>query len=539
MRWPRESAEGLHDGDTRPTISLIFSGGVFRGVFQLGVLNGLNEVGLKPDLVAGASVGSITAAMVARAFSHEAGEVNLRPARIARLAAAFLTIDRLLLTDRFADFVRNLTVRAADTRFSIRDADQVFRKYDYPAFQNFERKFRNVVAGIERLLYVSPYDLNELVRAIRTGNNDVLFKKVNDRLQDFLNRMQIGEEALGAEALEELINRHVTDDESGRKGAAFTTDTLREQHGIQFLATTTNLRRGRLEVLGNMPGTPAKPAPLLVQALLASSAFPGIFRPRWAWELAACLDPTDRFVDGGIMDNLPLDAIANFLDLAGETTMITKEPESPHLMVGASLEVNAPPYALTFTRERLKSSWPLLRSRAKQLSYNTKLDTYEHAEQAIRHVHKRGSGRTGFSEERSLLSLQLVSIKPNWLCGTFAVHPMLGFRRKKQMMSIAHGCASTIRRFIELHEKEPGKYEGWGLSSKNFPPTLPTWSEAFKAWKERERTKGECWLRPGCTCPFSRKALEAVKPDLEPALIDEVSKIYELCPQLKTQLRKV
>ena len=105
--------------------------------------------------------------------------------------------------------------------------------------------------------------------------------------------------------------------------------------------------------------------------------------------------------------------------------------------------------------------------------------------------------------------------------------------------SIAHGCASTIRRFIELHEKEPGKYEGWGLSSKNFPPTLPTWSEAFKAWKERERTKGECWLRPGCTCPFSRKALEAVKPDLEPALIDEVSKIYELCPQLKTQLRKV
>jgi hypothetical protein len=250
-------------------------------------------------------------------------------------------------------------------------------------------------------------------------------------------------------------------------------------------------------------------------------------------------------VDGGIMDNLPLDAIANFLDRAGETeiaaetTMITKEPESPHLMVGASLEVNAPPYALTFTRERLKSSWQRLRTRAKQLSYNTKLDSYEHAEQAIRFVHKPGSGRTGSSEARSLLSLQLVSIKPNWLCGTFAVHPMLGFRRKKQMRSIAHGCASTIRRFVELHKEDPGKYASWGLSSKNFPVKPLTWSESFEAWKERGRPQGQCWLRANCTCPFSRVALEAVKPDLEPALIDEVSKIYKLCPQPETHLRKV
>ena len=541
-RWPRDSAIGT--GASRPTISLIFSGGVFRGVFQIGVLNGLNEVGLKPDLVAGASVGSITAAMVARAFahekvnSHEKVEAKRRPVRIARMAAAFLVIDRLLLTDRFADFVRNLTVRAADTRFSIQDADQVFRKYDYPSFSSFDRQFRRVVAGIERLLYVSPYHLNELVRAIRTSKNKVLFDKASERLQHFLDRMQIGEEALGAEALEELIERHVTDEALRPLGAGFTTDTMREEHGIQFLATTTNLRAGTLEVLGNMPGTATAPAPQLVQALLASSAFPGIFRPRWAWELAASLDPNDRFVDGGIMDNLPLDAIANFLDRAGEAGTINKEPDAPHLMVGASLEVKAPQYAQTYIREQYKSSWPLLQKRVKQLSYNTKLDAYEHAERAIRKVHKHGSARTGFPDQRALLNLQLVSIKPNWLCGTFGVHPMLGFRRKRQMESIAHGCASTIRRFAELSREEVTNYEKWGLS-KDKVPEPSSWSKAFDDWKASDQTKGECWLRKGCPCPFSRKELVKVEPALEPALIDEVSKIHELCPKPETHLREV
>ena len=94
MRWPRESAEGLHDGDTRPTISLLFSGGVFRGVYQLGVLNALDELGIQPDLIGGCI----------RRFDHgcndRAGVLNstrgghLRRVQIARIAAAFLGIDR-------------------------------------------------------------------------------------------------------------------------------------------------------------------------------------------------------------------------------------------------------------------------------------------------------------------------------------------------------------------------------------------------------------------------------------------------------------
>src|SRR5438874_2546462 len=41
-------------------------------------------------------------------------------------------------------------------------------------------------------------------------------------------------------------------------------------------------------------------------------------------------------------------------------------------------------------------------------------------------------------------------VKPKWLCGTYGFHPMLGFRRKMQAASIAHGCASTFATIAQL-----------------------------------------------------------------------------------------
>ena len=164
--WPRDG------GRTRPLVSLLFSGGVFRGVYQMGVLNALSESGLRPDIIAGASVGSITAALVAEALSHthqDAREARiLRAAPIRRLAATFLALDRLILTDRFVDFVRNFTLRAAATRFSLRDADWFFRRYDSADPRRFNREARLVVAGLERLFYLSPFELRDPAKALRT-----------------------------------------------------------------------------------------------------------------------------------------------------------------------------------------------------------------------------------------------------------------------------------------------------------------------------------------------------------------------------------
>src|SRR5262249_47828175 len=54
--WPLE--RNGRPAEDRPTVSLLFSGGVFRGVFLVGVVNGLNELNVTPDVIAGSSVGS-------------------------------------------------------------------------------------------------------------------------------------------------------------------------------------------------------------------------------------------------------------------------------------------------------------------------------------------------------------------------------------------------------------------------------------------------------------------------------------------------
>jgi predicted acylesterase/phospholipase RssA len=51
--------------------------------------------------------------------------------------------------------------------------------------------------------------------------------------------------------------------------------------GMYFLATTTNLTMGRLEVLGEQQLDQAGISAFLLDGLLASCAFPGVFR-RWS-----------------------------------------------------------------------------------------------------------------------------------------------------------------------------------------------------------------------------------------------------------------
>lgn len=562
--WPAHR-EGGPRGHERATVSLLFSGGVFRGVFQIGVLNALHQLRIRPDIIAGASVGSITAALSARAFSigtrgESDAENRLAQERhIAWLAATYLTIDRYVLTDRFADFIRNITVRASETRFSIRQADRVFRKYDFPSFMVFERNARRVVAGIERLFYVSPYQLNQIVRASRTRRTDQLTTLVRAAVQRFLDRMGVGEEAMGAEPLRELIEAFALEPGSNpaprenatrelkahaAKPTDITADDMRAATDIQFLATATNLTRGRLEVLGEIPETRTNEGYGLMETLLASSAFPGVFRPRWSWELSPGLGEIQQYIDGGVMDNLPIDAIAAFLHRAAlsDVGLVPLRPPSPHLIIAASLEVNAPEYSLAFTRRRFRKSWLALSQRARQLGYNSKLDTYHHAEHDLRKIDDYLRSTPGVTRtDYPLVHVQLLSIKPNRLCGTFAFHPMLGFRRENQARSIAHGCAATLLEVARtLKECGTQRFKDWGIRH-DILPEATTWSAAF-AQLDRDSSahrRGRCWLRPDCDCPFSRAYLNRTQPHLPATLIDAVSKIHDLCRDPHTHLREI
>ena len=322
--------------------------------------------------------------------------------------------------------------------------------------------------------------------------------------------------------------------------------------------TTTNLTHGCLDVFGEKPAGDAASSAVLKEVLLASSAFPGVFRPRWSWEAQPGDAEPVQYIDGGVTDNLPLDAVTQFLERAASAGLIQGAPAAPHVVIAGSLEVNAPQYVLEFTRRQLKQSWSILSKRAKSLGYNRKLDTYADAQDRLRSV----AGQLT-PEEISRLSfvpvhLKVVAIKPNWLCGTFSFHPMLGFQRTQQARSIAHGCAGTLLRFaqMKLDPQQASWMPSWNLKTEDVPE-VTTWSAAFRQRaKEGISRAGECWLRKGRICPFSEVGLRRLNADLRdkaasgdvPArncgevseeMIAGLDEIYQVCSQRQTHLREI
>jgi len=525
------TAQGENPFKEFPVRSMLFGGGVFRGVYHVGVLNAANEMDFTPHVVAGSSVGAIIAAMIARVFCAPKAD---RPIRIGRLAATFLAIDRLVLTDRLADFVRRLTLRAGNTRFSPNDLNRVFRRFDADSSGQFSERTRKVMAGIERLLYISPFELLKLIESFREGRLTDFQNEMLGDVQSFLQRGGVGDEILGSEPLRRLIELHVLDDGAGDPRVV----PLDHFRGLQFFATTTDMAAGKLVRLnGDDPATPS-----LLFSLLASSAFPAVFRPRYSWEVFRQTMSRSRFLDGGIIDNLPLDAVAEYLDRV-LTVPRHRRPRTPHLLFTASLEVDKCAMRPDgWDVEQTRGSWRRLSSRASTFTYNRKIDAYARTQRDLRRLvkaSKRGSA------SRQLLDLEVIAVKPKWLCGTFGFHPMLGFKRWKQAASIAHGCASTFGTMFAYGQSDPEKMRAWkvdlsdiddkAISLREKPQSRPETGfkecEPILSPNAEGKDDGTCWFRKKKRCPFSIQELEEQdwKSDEEKTMKEELQKIYKAC----------
>jgi predicted acylesterase/phospholipase RssA len=493
----------VHDGD--PVIACLFSGGVFRGVFQMGVLNAFSMLNVTPKVVAGASVGSITAAMVARALSES--DERIRSRRILELSTVYLGIDRFILTDRFADFIRNWTIRASETRFSLRQLDESFRKYDVTSASVYQRTLREVLAGLERLFYINPYQVNELVETVRNRKGRDAGEILKEWLQDWLDRMNVGEEVLGAIPLRTLIEEFVITENWEESPHLAPFGSISDD--VIFLATSTNLTEGRLKLLSSFD---EREPVTLIEGLLASSAFPGVFRPRRSWDLIPGTSEENQYIDGGVMDNLPLQSVLEIMRgmADGKTTekygnldvpdhlRIPLRPQSaPHLMLAASLEVD-PRSRRQVDPEILRRYWPELSARARELKYNDKLNTFSHVADNLQEI------SAIVDDGYNPLKVKVLGIKPQWLCKTFAFHPMLGFRRHQQAASIAHGCAATLLAIAELEDD----VNAWGMRSDAVPDVCD-FNSAFGKLKSDRRAQvkaGKCWLN-GMQCPYSENSV--------------------------------
>jgi hypothetical protein len=203
-------------------------------------------------------------------------------------------------------------------------------------------------------------------------------------------------------------------------------------------------------------------------------------------------------------------------------------------VIAASLRQD-PPVLSIEDGAKLWNFWPSLWKRSGRLKYNAKVDKYRGAEIDLQAIwqHLKREHPKSIGNHKEPLKTEIVTIKPKWLCGTFAFHPMLGFRRKRQAESIAHGCATTLLQMQRLADerKEPVlKSWGMGLSDRD-EAALRYLPRTKKAWRKASRKDGKCWLRPDTTCPFSDGALKGA---FEPDFADVVSEIYTVCQRPKT-----
>jgi len=522
-----------------PAIVFLFSGGVFRGVFQVGFANAVSELGIQPDVVSGASVGTIIGAFTGKVFAKPAGDDLVeRQRQTRRLTATFLTVDRFVLTDRFADFIRHFAIHVASADFSPHDIDMIFRRYEVDSGITFSRRVRRVFSGMERLFYLTPFELLELSRALRIGDWPGAAKQIKQQLQRMVDRYGVGLELLGSEPLQQLIDGFIF---HGKPAAT----TRLDHFGFPLIGTTTNLTLGKLDILKTLhPWDPR-----FTQSLLASSAFPAVFRPRWSWEVYRHPQQVAQYADGGIMDNLPLGAVVEYLWGKDAASKYERRPEVPHLILTATLE---PEKANWTARDDLdKLSWMEIHGRATRLRYNGKIDKFQQAQRDIRRILKqRASENDPAIHAHDLpLNLDVLVVKPRWLCGTFAFHPMLGFSRKQQAESIAHGCASTICAVADhfapgnsAHAVDVDLLRQWargrGIALDQLPERVQPGNGGALDFgpvnlAEHEQQQGFCWFRRAAQasgkrpiCPFHPNSPAATEGE---EISPDLHKIYLAC----------
>jgi len=169
--------------------------------------------------------------------------------------------------------------------------------------------------------------------------------------------------------------------------------------------------------------------------------------------------------------------------------------------------------------------------RANQLKYNRKVDLYAKLQRDLRAIDAWRSKKPGEKPDRwRPIDLHVLTVKPKWLCSTFAFHPMLGFRRRKQAANIAHGCASTFAALYASNKENAGWMDGWGMA-KAVEKVLP--ETVDPVLKPKNGNPGQCWFRTGELCPFSREKLTS-KDVTDKTRLRELSRVYDLCGDTAT-----
>ena len=442
--------------EERPRVVFLLSGGVFRGSFHIGMLGALLAINLKPDMIVGASVGTLMGAALGTMFSEPSYQAAVD--RLGRIALLFQQVDqRVALTKSLKSAARDFGIRGQMVHLD----PNVLRKM----------MLRGAVADAGLAATGAPPALMDAIstlfmiplnqtRSIAAQFVDgkiaaATYQFLEELKQTSLERLGIRDAVLGASLLEPEVDKMLK-----YQGVNLRMAQPFAGARIAFFATTSNNSVERTTVLGtDLEREQVSYA--FVKSILASSAFPAVFAARRQSELYPGIGRRDIFfMDGGLFDNLPFvpalqvlghiqaDHARSFPGLSWQT-LLRKRYDHPDLfLVGAlneRVESDADPAYDTLLK---------VHNRASRLSNNEKIFGYVRSSRKIdRQIDRLLQSEPQLTASQQNLTNNIVNaaVLPVYpadkdhLNGTFAFCRTLALDSDRLRLSIADGCFQTLR----------------------------------------------------------------------------------------------
>jgi predicted acylesterase/phospholipase RssA len=440
------------------------AGGVFRGAFHIGVIGAMQVAQMKPDLIIGASVGTLIGGALG-AISTLRDDASKRQL-LGELCLTFLEVDRrVALTKVLKNAAKQLGTRGravnlspAEMRRAVRNgsrSDPAFAVAGAPSV---------LIDAISTLFLIPHQDTREIAAQFVAGRITHALKLFwQTARNETLQRLEIDTATIGTSLLEERARTLLA---AERFDVHRQIDPTKDQPypGTSLFATASDLSRSQPLLLPrDLEDTTVYD---FVQAGLSSSAFPAAFRPRQQAEVQPGLGATDiLYADGGMFDNLPFFPAIEVLSVVQRSwrEKAQKDPQAylaerldaPDLFLAASLESE-------LKKEDDKApldTFLAIRQRAGRLSVNTKLNSFlgnadvvaQNAE-LLRQAAPRPAPAATAEFMDNIVNAAVLKITPTdkkHLNGTFAFAKSVGFAPEKVARSIADGCFQTLRGLIK------------------------------------------------------------------------------------------
>ena len=509
----------------KPKIAFVASGGVFSGAFHIGLIGAMQALEITPDLVVGASVGTLMGG--ALAAIRNSAEKPQQLGLLARLTDTFLRVDETVaLTVPLKTAVKQVGLRSrglklspAGLRAAIRAGtanDTGYAATGVPPL---------VTDMLSQLFIIPPTETVKVGASFLAGR----FANASDSLQSLvrentLDSLGVRYAVIGTSLLEgvarTLLEAERRFDLNKRQ------PYLHKNGGTAIFCTTAYVNQRWLLVLGRDALVADARAFSFLHAALSSSAFPAAFPARQEREVFPGTGRVNNlFCDGGTFDNLPFMPTIELLSKTQEQRFKNSQRKNPELteLKFLNQRLQWPDLILSGgfdpapanDRRRKFGSQGEVADRAGELGSSVKTNSFiamsKRVARLLGQLSEGAAGKSLSAPVKEVMTRTIVVGVVNLAPSTeLHVNPAFGFSRslglepERVAASIANGCFQTMISLQQRRHSEKTEV-GRSLRALEIDVELRTGAgtEGKCPYFERGTMADAVWYGH---CPFSEAA---------------------------------